>query len=87
MAKKVILSSFGNALSKEFGKRCLPPKKGTKKRRQEIVGSIKAMVWSLLSGGFMYFYLTGHILKANIVGLIWIAAFSWEFMDSTRNLK
>lgn len=31
MVKKVILSSFGNALSKEFGKRCLPPKKGTKK--------------------------------------------------------
>lgn len=51
------------------------------------MGSIKAMVWSLLSGGFMYFYLTDHILKANIVGLIWIAAFSWEFMVSTRNLK
>lgn len=31
MAKKVILSIFGNALSKEFGKRCLPLKKGTKK--------------------------------------------------------
>lgn len=57
------------------------------KRRQEIVGSIKAMVWSLLSGGFIYLYLTSHILKANIVGLIWIAAFSWEFMVSTRNYK
>ena len=31
MAKKVVLSSFGNALSKEFGKRCLQPKKGMKK--------------------------------------------------------
>lgn len=87
MAKKVILSSFGNALSKEFGKRCLPLKKGTKKRRQEIVGSIKAMVWSLLSGGFIYLYLTDHILKANIVGLIWIFAFSWEFVVSTRIYK
>lgn len=62
-------------------------KEGCEKRRQEIVGSIKAMVWSLLSGGFMYLYLTDHILKANIVGLIWIAAFSWEFMVSTKNLK
>ncbi len=51
------------------------------------MGSIKAMVWSLLSGGFIYLYLTGHNLKANIVGLIWIAAFSWEFMVSTRNLN
>lgn len=51
------------------------------------MGSIKAMVWSLLSGGFMYLYLTDHILKANIVGLIWIAVFSWEFMVSTKNLK
>lgn len=49
------------------------------------MGSVKAMVWSLLSGGFMYLYLTDHILKANIVGLIWIAAFSWEFVVSTKN--
>lgn len=35
MVKKVILSSFGNALSKEFGKRCLPPKKGTKKKKKK----------------------------------------------------
>lgn len=65
----------------------LAAKEGHKKGRQEIVGSIKAMVWSLLSGGFVYLYLTDHILKANIVGLIWIAAFSWEFMVSTRNYK
>lgn len=65
----------------------LAAKEGYEKRRQEIVGSIKAMVWSLLSGGFIYLYLTDHILKANIVGLIWIAAFSWEFMVSTKNLK
>ena len=51
------------------------------------MGSIKAMVWSLLSGLFIYFYLTGHILKANIVGLVWIAAFSWEFVVSTRKYK
>lgn len=65
----------------------LATEEGYEKRRQEIVGSIKAMVWSLLSGGFMYLYLTDHILKANIVGLIWIAAFSWEFMVSTRKYK
>lgn len=51
------------------------------------MGSIKAMVWSLLSGGFMHLYLTGHILKANIVGLLWIAAFSWQFVVSTRKFN
>lgn len=51
------------------------------------MGSIKAMVWSLLSGGFMYLYLTDHILKANIVGLLWIATFSWEFVVSTSKYK
>ncbi len=51
------------------------------------MGSIKAMVWSLLSGGFIYLYLTDHILKANIVGLIWIFAFSWEFVVSTKIYK
>ena len=51
------------------------------------MGSIKAMVWSLLSGGFMYLYLTGHVVKANIVILIWIAAFAWEFYESTKNIK
>lgn len=51
------------------------------------MGSIKALGWSLLSGGFMYLYLTDHIFKANIVGLIWIAVFSWEFVVSTRNFK
>lgn len=65
----------------------LATEEGHEKRRQEIVGSIKAMVWSLLSGGFMYLYLTDHILKANIVGLIWIFAFSWEFVVSTRIYK
>lgn len=60
-------------------------KEGYEKRRQEIVGSIKAMVWSLLSGGFIYLYMTDHFIKAQLVGLIWVAAFSWEFVVSTKD--
>lgn len=40
------------------------------------MASIKAAVWSLLSGGFMYLYMTNHVIKANWVALIWIVLFS-----------
>lgn len=49
------------------------------------MGSIKAMVWSLLSGGFIYLYMTDHFIKAQLVGLIWVAAFSWQFVVSTKD--
>lgn len=51
------------------------------------MGCIRAMVWSLLSGSFIYLYMTDHFLKANIVGLIWIATFAWQFTGSTRDLN
>ena len=42
------------------------------------MGSIKAAVWSLLSGGFVYLYMTNHFIKANWVALIWIVLFALQ---------
>ncbi|MFJ6991253.1 MAG: hypothetical protein ACIRZ6_03405 [Limosilactobacillus mucosae] len=47
------------------------------------MGTIKAAVWSLLSGGFMYLYMTNHFIKANWVALVWIVMFSWQITVST----
>lgn len=47
------------------------------------MASIKAAVWSLLSGGFMYLYMTNHFIKANWVALIWIVLFSIQVTVST----
>lgn len=38
--------------------------------------TIKAAVWSLLSGGFVYLYMTDHFIKANWVAVIWIVLFA-----------
>ncbi len=46
------------------------------------MGTIKAAVWSLLSGGFMYLYMTNHFIKANWVALIWIVMFAWQMTVS-----
>lgn len=46
------------------------------------MGTIKAAVWSLLSGGFMYLYMTNHLIKANWVALIWIVMFAWQMTVS-----
>lgn len=48
------------------------------------MGSIKALVWTLLGGGFTYLYMTDHFIKANAVMVLWIAAFSWHFVVSTK---
>lgn len=40
------------------------------------MGTIKAAVWSLLSGGFVYLYMTDHFIKANWVAVIWIVLFA-----------
>ena len=47
------------------------------------MGTIKAAIWSLLSGGFMYFYMTDHFIKANWIAIIWIAMFAWQITVST----
>ena len=47
------------------------------------MGSIKAAVWSLLSGGFVYLYMTNHFIKANWFAVIWIVLFSIQVTVST----
>lgn len=51
----------------------------------ETMATIKAMVWSLLSGGFVYLYMTNHFIKANWIAVIWIGLFALQMtLDMTR---
>lgn len=42
------------------------------------MASIKAAVWSLLSGGFVYLYMTNHFIKANWCAVVWIVLFALQ---------
>ena len=48
------------------------------------MATIKAIVWSLLSGGFVYLYMTNHFIKANWVALIWIILFACQATVSMK---
>lgn len=49
------------------------------------MATIKAIVWSLLSGGFVYLYMTNHFIKANWIAVIWIGIFALQMaLDMTR---
>ena len=48
------------------------------------MGVIKATIWSLLSGGFVYLYMTNHFIKANWVALIWIILFAYQTTVSMK---
>lgn len=48
------------------------------------MGAIKAGIWSALSAGFTYLYMTDHFIKANWVALVWIAMFAWQLAVSTE---
>ncbi|WP_278769307.1 hypothetical protein [Limosilactobacillus mucosae] len=47
------------------------------------MGVFKALTWSLLSGGFVYLYMTNHFIKANWIALIWIVMFAWQITVSS----
>nr|DAJ71993.1 MAG TPA: hypothetical protein [Caudoviricetes sp.] len=47
------------------------------------MGTLRALVWSALSAGFVYLYMTDHFIKANWVALIWIVMFAWQMTVST----
>lgn len=52
------------------------------------MATIKAIVWSLLSGGFMYLYMTNHFIKANWIAVIWIGIFALQMtLDMIRKDK
>lgn len=46
------------------------------------MGTIRALIWSALSGGFVYLYMTNHFIKANWIALTWIAMFAWQLTVS-----
>lgn len=49
------------------------------------MSTIKAMVWSLLSGWYVYMYMTNHFIKANWIAVIWIGLFALQMaLDMTR---
>lgn len=49
------------------------------------MATIKAIVWSLLSGEFVYLYMTNHFIKANWIAVIWIGLFALQMaIDMTR---
>lgn len=47
------------------------------------MGTLRALVWSALSAGFVCLYMTDHFIKANWVALIWIVMFAWQMTVST----
>ena len=47
------------------------------------MGTLRALVWSALSAGFVYLYMTDDFIKAKWVALIWIAMFAWQMTVST----
>lgn len=51
------------------------------------MGSIKASVWSLLSGGFVYAEMTSHVIWANWLAVVWIVMFAWQITVSTTKTK
>lgn len=54
------------------------------------MGTIRALIWSLLSGGFVYLYMTDHFIKANWCAVVWIVLFALQMAidlnkkDTTR---
>ena len=54
-------------------------------KEEETMATIKAIVWSLLSGMFVYLYMTNHFIKANWIAVIWIGIFALQMaIDMTR---
>lgn len=47
------------------------------------MGTIRALVWTLIGVGFTYAEMSGHIIKANWFALIWIVMFAWQVTVST----
>lgn len=47
------------------------------------MGTIRALIWSVLSGGFVYLYMTNHFIKANWCAVVWIVLFALQTTIST----
>lgn len=42
------------------------------------MGTLRALIWSALSAGFVYLYMTNHFIKANWCAVIWIVLFALQ---------
>ena len=51
------------------------------------MATIKAIIWSLLSGGFVYLYMTNHFIKANWLAVAWIFLFAFQTVRSIRKYE
>jgi hypothetical protein len=47
------------------------------------MGTLRALVWSALSAGFVYLCMTDHFIKANWFAVIWIVLFALQTTIST----
>lgn len=47
------------------------------------MGTIRALVWTLLGVSFTYAEMSGHVIWANWFALAWIVMFSWQITVST----
>lgn len=47
------------------------------------MGTFRALVWTLLGVGFTYAEMSGHVIWANWIALIWIAMFAWQITVSS----
>lgn len=51
------------------------------------MGTFRALIWTLLSSGFMYLYMTNHFIKANWIALVWIVLFATQMTIDLCNKK
>ena len=47
------------------------------------MGTIRALVWTLLGAGFAYAEMSGHVIWANWFALVWIVIFAWQITVSS----
>lgn len=51
------------------------------------MGTFKALIWSLLSGGFVHLWMANHFIKANWCAVIWIVLFATQMTIDLCNKK
>lgn len=47
------------------------------------MGLLRASIWTALGVGFTYAEMSGHVIWANWIALVWIAMFAWQITVST----
>lgn len=47
------------------------------------MGLLRASIWTALGVGFTYAEMSGHVIWANWIAVIWITMFAWQITVST----